>query len=149
MATPAKRARWRAKIRAARRHARPLTERLCALGPVQLEVLAPSDRHVLAHYYGLDGQAARTLNEVASELKLSKFRAAQMIRRAVAQLLGLDAIPTELGGRETVACAICGAPVELSPSLARSPRARPAPHTGSTTLSPSPLVTAVRPMACD
>jgi hypothetical protein len=113
VATPERRAAWRA---------RPLLSELQALEPARFDVLAPGDREVLARYYGLDGQVPHTLGEVARELKLSKFRAAQQVRRAVAQLLGPQAVPSELGGRTSVACAVCGAPVELSPSLARKAR---------------------------
>jgi hypothetical protein len=95
---------------------------LQALEPAQLEALAPGDRDVLVRYYGLDGQPPCTLTEVARELKLSKFRAAQPVRWAIAHRLGPQAVPTELGGRQTVACAVCGAPVELSPSLADKAR---------------------------
>ena len=122
VATPERREAWRARIRTARRQARPLVAALQALEPARLDVLAPEDRQLLARYYGLDGQAPRVLTEVARELRLSKFRAAQHVRRAVAQLLSAEAVPTELGGRETVACAVCGAPVELSPSLAHKAR---------------------------
>src|SRR5262245_6906726 len=53
---------------------------------------------------------------------MSRFRAAQRVRMAVTQLLGARAVPSELGGRAHLACSVCGAPVELSPSLARKAR---------------------------
>jgi len=122
VATPEGRAAWRAHIQAARRRARPVAAALHALEPVELDRLPAGDREVLVRYYGLGGHAPRTLNEVAQELGLSKFRAAQAVRRAVAALLGPQAVPAELGGRVSVACAVCEAPVELSPSLAGKAR---------------------------
>jgi len=120
VATPEQREAWRAHIRTARRQARPLVPELHAIDPTKFDALASTERDALARYYGLDGQVSRTLNQVAHELRFSKFRAAQLVCGAVAQLLGPESVPTELGGRVTVACAICGAPIELSPSLARS-----------------------------
>jgi hypothetical protein len=122
VATPKEREAWQARIRTARRQARRLLPQLQALEPAQLDVLEPEDREALVRYYGLDGQLARALVEVAAELETSKFRAAQRVRRAVGLLLGPQAVPPELGGRARVQCAVCGAPVELSPSLARKGR---------------------------
>lgn len=116
---------WRERIRTARRQARPLLTELQVLETSRLEMLAPDDREVLVRYYGLDGQAPRTLTDVASELRLSKCRAAQGIRRAVGLLLGPDAAPSDLGGRARVPCGVFGEPVELSPSQA----AQAAEHT--------------------
>ena len=68
VATPERRAAWRAQIRTARRQARPLLSELQALEPARLDVLAPGDREVLARYYGLDGQLPRALAEGSSGL---------------------------------------------------------------------------------
>jgi hypothetical protein len=118
VATADQREAWRAQIRTARRQARPLLTELEAVDPSRLQLLAPDDLAPLLRYYGLEGQAPHTLNEVARELNVSKFRAAQGIRRAVALLLGPEAVPVELGGRASMPCAVCGRPVGLSPSLA-------------------------------
>jgi hypothetical protein len=94
LADPDFRAKWSAKARKAaiNRH-RPETDRLRALPPGVFEDLDPRDRELVYAYYGLCGEEAKTLADVARQAGLGQVRTRRVIDSAVTSLSGMRSNP--------------------------------------------------------